>query len=180
MNWGIFSFDISDGLRGATDHPIHIHGHSFHVLKTSYPELDPTTGLVTNFSRDIECESETCLKPRWSNKEWAGGNLPDLNLRNPPLKDTVVVPRGGYVVLRFYLDNPGMISRFSFDNMIFIDIHVAQCVIFNKCLFYLWKHTKPKWSIVYEILLLFKMVQEFQMFIRIIRAYWFKSLIASF
>nr|XP_034309131.1 L-ascorbate oxidase [Crassostrea gigas] len=96
-----------DGLRGATDHPIHIHGHSFHVLKTVYPELDPTTGLVTNFSRDIECESETCLTPRWSNKEWAGGNLPDLNLQNPPLKDTVVVPRGGYVVLRFYLDNPG-------------------------------------------------------------------------
>lgn len=125
-----FSFDISDGLRGATDHPIHIHGHSFHVLKTVYPELDPTTGLVTNFSRDIECESETCLTPRWSNKEWAAGNLPDLNLRNPPLKDTVVVPRGGYVVLRFYLDNPGMISRFSFDYTILIEI--AQCVLFKK------------------------------------------------
>ncbi|XP_052682463.1 uncharacterized protein LOC128163044 [Crassostrea angulata] len=96
-----------DGIHGSTDHPIHIHGHSFHVLKIAYPELDRTTGLVTNFSRDIECKTETCLKPRWSNEEWAGGNLPDLNLRNPPLKDTVMVPRGGYVVLRFYLDNPG-------------------------------------------------------------------------
>lgn len=93
-------------------------------MKTAYPEFNLKTGLVTNFSKDIECEDETCLKPRWSNKEWAGGNLPDLNLRNPPLKDTVVVPRGGYVVLRYYLDNPGMISRFSFDIMVLI--HVTE------------------------------------------------------
>lgn len=140
LNETIFSFDISDGLRGATDHPIHIHGHSFHVLKTVYPELDPTTGLVTNFSRDIECESETCQTPRWSNKEWAAGNLPDLNLRNPPLKDTVVVPRGGYVVLRFYLDNPGLISRFSFDNTILIEI--AQCVILKKNVYSIFENVQ--------------------------------------
>ena len=29
------------------------------------------------------------------------------NLVNPPLKDTVMVPDGGFTVLRFLADNPG-------------------------------------------------------------------------
>jgi FtsP/CotA-like multicopper oxidase with cupredoxin domain len=29
------------------------------------------------------------------------------NLEDPPLKDTVAVPDGGFVVLRFWADNPG-------------------------------------------------------------------------
>lgn len=29
------------------------------------------------------------------------------NFNNPPLKDTIQVPSGGYVILRFYANNPG-------------------------------------------------------------------------
>lgn len=29
------------------------------------------------------------------------------NLHNPPLKDTVTVPDGGYTIVRFYTHNPG-------------------------------------------------------------------------
>lgn len=29
------------------------------------------------------------------------------NLKNPPLKDTVTVPDGGYTILRFHATNPG-------------------------------------------------------------------------
>lgn len=29
------------------------------------------------------------------------------NLINPPLKDTVTIPAGGYTVIRFYAENPG-------------------------------------------------------------------------
>jgi hypothetical protein len=31
-----------------------------------------------------------------------------LNWNNPPQKDTIIVPTGGYVVIRFKADNPGL------------------------------------------------------------------------
>ena len=97
-----------DSRRGATDHPIHMHGHSFHVLKIAFPDVNITTGLVTKFTQDIQCLDVECRYSLWANEDWANGNIPGLNLDNPPLKDTVVVPRGGYVVIRLYLQNPGM------------------------------------------------------------------------
>lgn len=96
-----------DEFVGATNHPIHIHGHHVHILKIGYPEVDEETGLIVKETPDIRCAGKDCKYPSWKREEWAGGNVPDLNLRNPPLKDTVVVPRMGYVVLRFPLDNPG-------------------------------------------------------------------------
>lgn len=79
-----------------------------HILKIGYPEVDHKTGLIINDTPDIKCRGKDCKYPSWIHDEWAGGNVPGQNLRNPPLKDTVVVPRMGYVVLRFPLDNPGM------------------------------------------------------------------------
>lgn len=35
------------------------------------------------------------------------GNVLGLNLEDPPQKDTIAVPRNGYVVLRLKADNPG-------------------------------------------------------------------------
>lgn len=96
-----------DEFVGATNHPIHIHGHHVHIVKIGYPEVDENTGLIVKETPDIKCAGKDCKYPSWIKEEWAGGNVPDLNLRNPPLKDTVVVPRMGYVVLRFPLDNPG-------------------------------------------------------------------------
>lgn len=96
-----------DEFAGATNHPIHIHGHHVHILKIAYPEVDEETGIIVKATPDIRCAGKDCKYPSWAKEEWAGGNVPDLNLRNPPLKDTVVVPRMGYVVLRFPLDNPG-------------------------------------------------------------------------
>lgn len=97
----------NDEFAGATNHPIHIHGHHVHILKIAYPEVDEETGIIVEATPDIRCAGKDCKYPSWEKEEWAGGNVPDLNLRNPPLKDTVVVPRMGYVVLRFPLDNPG-------------------------------------------------------------------------
>ena len=31
------------------------------------------------------------------------------NFDHPPIKDTVTVPDGGYTIIRFVADNPGMI-----------------------------------------------------------------------
>lgn len=51
---------------------------------------------------DIQCSNDLCHDAQWSDK-----SLGVMNVDRPPLKDTVLVPVGGYVVVRFYTDNPG-------------------------------------------------------------------------
>ncbi|XP_038693732.1 laccase-7-like isoform X2 [Tripterygium wilfordii] len=59
-------------------HPIHLHGFSFHVLAQGFGNYDPV--------RDS----------------------PKFNLINPPYRNTVLVPTGGWTVVRFRADNPGV------------------------------------------------------------------------
>ncbi|XP_070535317.1 uncharacterized protein [Ptychodera flava] len=95
-----------EGIRG-TPHPVHLHGHHFYVLKTGYAQYD-ANGLYTGDNQDIDCgEDERCNSGGWRNTSWGGDNIPGLNLVNPPMKDTVIVPVGGYVVIRYVADNPG-------------------------------------------------------------------------
>lgn len=68
-------------------HPFHLHGHSFYVLAT--------------YSSDYNWGS---YNP-FAGVEPPGG---PYNLVNPARRDTVLVPRRGYVVLRFKADNPGV------------------------------------------------------------------------
>ena len=96
-------------------HPIHLHGHSFHVVHMGYPEYDQSTGffIPNHQSPDILCRDtcqgkgcnpKRCTKPNWKN------NQPPSSLSIDPhtvRKDTVIVPAGGYVVINFISDNPG-------------------------------------------------------------------------
>ncbi|KAK0401246.1 hypothetical protein QR680_015666 [Steinernema hermaphroditum] len=50
---------------------------------------------------------EHCNTVTWTNHSWANGNV-DGFMKQPCLKDTVLVPSGGYVVLRFRAVNPGL------------------------------------------------------------------------
>ncbi len=59
---------------------------------------------------DISCDSEMCQNATWSDPSWRGGHVPGIVRRGAPLKDTVTVPAGGYVVLRFLADNPGALN----------------------------------------------------------------------
>ncbi|XP_048753990.2 uncharacterized protein LOC125665390 [Ostrea edulis] len=88
-------------------HPVHLHGHHFHVLKIGYPPFDPQTGNSTGRNPDIRCLNKDCTGATWADPSWADGNIPDANLVNPVLKDTVTVPANGYVIIRFKADNPG-------------------------------------------------------------------------
>ena len=95
-----------------TWHSIHMHGHSFDVLKLRYANYNETTGEYISQNADISCgenatEGTICNKPKWSDPSWLNGNITGLNLVDPPRKDTVVVPYGGYVVVRIKADNPG-------------------------------------------------------------------------
>lgn len=86
-------------------HPMHIHGHHFYVIKKGFATYNDK-GIITGNSPDFFCDENTAIC-QWENLTWADGNIPGANLENPPLKDTVVVPLGGYVVLRVTADNPG-------------------------------------------------------------------------
>ena len=65
---------------------------------------------VVRRTQDIVCsDGETyCHKPKWRNNAWRGNNVPGLNTYNPVMKDTVQLPTGGYAVIRFKADNPGI------------------------------------------------------------------------
>ena len=35
---------------------------------------------------------------KWKDPTWENGNVPGLNLKDPPRKDTIIIPTGGYAV----------------------------------------------------------------------------------
>lgn len=95
-------------------HPIHMHGHTFYVVKMGYPTYDNTTGKIIGENLDVDCRGGTprnesfCNDATWADPSWADGNIPGLELEKPVRKDTIIVPSGGYVVTRIVADNPGV------------------------------------------------------------------------
>lgn len=82
-------------------HPMHIHGHHFAVVAQGFAVFNETNGLKAADSPDVKCDSPFCRYIFWTKTP------PPLNLVDPPLKDTVIVPPGGYVVIRLRSNNPG-------------------------------------------------------------------------
>ena len=92
-------------------HPIHLHGHTFHVVHVGYPKYNQTSGFVGKHNSDIHCDDvdctkkgcnkERCTRPSWSVPMHF--SIDSHTVR----KDTVMVPAGGYLVINFLSDNPG-------------------------------------------------------------------------
>ena len=101
--------DATSRLRDFS-HPVHLHGHSFYVVKVGHGNYNESSGVLMENSNDISCESTLCMKPTWRDNM-----APDFSdyitnekLNNTAIrKDTVIVPAGGYVVIAFQADNPG-------------------------------------------------------------------------
>ena len=94
---------LNTSRNNAFAHPVHLHGHSFHVIKIGYGQYYPNGSLDTP-SSDLECEAPCKRAPTWT-----GGQTPsDLQITDKTLrKDTVIVPAGGYVVIDFIANSPG-------------------------------------------------------------------------
>lgn len=58
-------------------HPFHLHGFSFYVVGSGFGNFD------------------------------AARDTPNFNLRDPPLRNTVSVPAGGWTAIRWKASNPG-------------------------------------------------------------------------
>jgi len=101
--------NVGSGAR--FDHPIHLHGHSFHVLKMGYGRYDGLTGMRSfpHDNSDIACKGPPfpCYEADWKDKSFKGDNIPGLNLVNPMQKDTLLISTGSYAVIRFRSLNPG-------------------------------------------------------------------------
>ena len=105
-------------------HAMHLHGHYFYVVAVGYADYDEN-GIYKAASDDIECivtaSNETCTIFATLEEEYGGELKQELkwkdmttadegfNTENKSLvgKDTLTVPYGGYVVIRFVVDNPG-------------------------------------------------------------------------
>ncbi|XP_060566453.1 uncharacterized protein LOC132725369 [Ruditapes philippinarum] len=102
------------GIGKGWSHPIHMHGHSFYVVKMGYGQYNATSAKIEADNIDVDCRGGTdreksfCNDATWSNAAWLNGNVPGLELDRPPRKDTIIVPTGGYVVIRIRADNPGL------------------------------------------------------------------------
>ncbi|XP_046357706.2 laccase-2-like [Haliotis rufescens] len=90
-------------------HPIHIHGHSVYVLAYGFPQYDTTTGKYLADNDNVECEDDYCNVAKWRGRQKRQiYSQQSSTKRIPPLKDTMIVPSGGYVITRFKADNPGV------------------------------------------------------------------------
>ncbi len=90
------------------NHPVHLHGHSFQVVKIGWPQYHEN-GTIAGPNKDLMCIGDaTCNNATWAQSSWTLGRIEDMIQHSPPLKDTILVPSQGYVVIRLIMDNPGM------------------------------------------------------------------------
>ena len=99
---------ISRGFLNIVHHPVHVHGYSVHVLKIGYRRTNASFDNLGD-NTDIDCPPGLCYSnATWADKSWYGGNIPGIDLSRVPRKDTFTVPAGGYAIVRFVADNPGL------------------------------------------------------------------------
>ena len=119
------SLEIDNNSPPESSHPIHLHGHTFYVVEIGYPSYSSSNSslLKRKYYRqneDVTChktpdDNSTCERfitvdrngQRVQEVMWTNNTDPDFENKAYAAKDTVIVPFGGYVVIRFIADNPG-------------------------------------------------------------------------
>ena len=89
-------------------HPVHLHGHYFYVAEINFGDYyddtdDDNDGKLKTANKNIECkDGPSCPDP-----EFKKGTITKQINAAAPLKDTLLIPAGGYAVVYFKSDNPG-------------------------------------------------------------------------
>ena len=102
---------VFSGLRNTFAHPIHMHGHAYHIMYIGYGSYFDN-GTLMNATQDIVCD-DVCSNPRWANNTPPAKLMSRVNGANGRIvssairKDTVIIPSGGYVVIALQANNPG-------------------------------------------------------------------------
>ena len=117
VEYAIVNRDVDSTLSSGTSQPVHLHGHSFYVVDVGYPTYD-LRGKFVRANENIEClviSSNVPCSFNFTTIEGEDGFIQALKWRNRPviqqqqfpLKNTLMVPYGGYAVIRFRIDNRG-------------------------------------------------------------------------
>jgi ABC-type multidrug transport system ATPase subunit/FtsP/CotA-like multicopper oxidase with cupredoxin domain len=80
-------------LTDRASHPFHLHGHKFEVMGVGYADFEQDCSI-------LQCRSEP-----WYRESSHAHHL--VNPDTAILKDTLLIPAGGWAVVRFRADNPG-------------------------------------------------------------------------
>ena len=99
-------------IRAGGVHPVHIHGFTPQIVDVGFPLYDPDTSVVVYGTPDISSEGGFGRVNNWTDPSWAGGRRPWMLGPRAPRKDTVGIPVGGYLVMRFRADSAGKILNF--------------------------------------------------------------------
>lgn len=78
---------VDEGFAYDANHPFHLHGYQFRVI------------AMERIGENVTVDKVKALDKKGAIRR---------NLDHAPLKDTVTVPDGGYTVVRFHANNPGM------------------------------------------------------------------------
>ena len=117
-------FGNNNNGRPESSHPVHLHGHTFYVVKIGYPSYinDDNSPLRRRYfqqNENVICDMTDSEMPcerfitvdrdgrKVQEIKWTDDPSPDFENNNYTKKDTVIVPFGGYVVIRFIVNNPG-------------------------------------------------------------------------
>ena len=104
-SWATIQFvftNLGEPVDDKAAHPIHLHGHSFQVVGIYYGTYDDDGRLIRN-NDNVTCDDD----PLCTNSTWNGPPV-DGTINNKTIrKDTIIVPPGGYVVIRFISNNWG-------------------------------------------------------------------------
>lgn len=76
---------IIDEFPGKSNHPMHLHGYKFQVLA-----LEKLNGITEAQFKKLDSQGKI-----------------KRNLNDPPQKDTIMIPNGGYAIIRIFSSNPG-------------------------------------------------------------------------
>jgi len=90
---------------GYGHHTLHLHGYDFTVLKTAFAKVDRNTSTILETSKDVNCPGKFCRGASWVDYDAVSKTFVDV--ATAPEQDSVLLPYGGYTVVRFRTDNPG-------------------------------------------------------------------------